>query len=149
VPLTGRVEFAPLLFPWLVSQAGTMGTKPKRAEHKKLRGAAILSDHAWSEIATALRITPRELQIVQGVFDNLTQKQVASRLSMHEHTAHTHLNRLFKKLNVTTRTELVLRVIEQLIALTIAETGVLPPICRRHQAGLCCAHKLSASPQRP
>ncbi|HOC56580.1 MAG TPA: hypothetical protein PKI20_13240 [Verrucomicrobiota bacterium] len=55
-----------------------MGTKPKRAEHKKLRGAAMLCHHAWSDIAEALCLTPRELQIVQGVCDNLTGKQVAS-----------------------------------------------------------------------
>ena len=111
--------------------------RPRLPKHRKLLGAAILSDHAWSEIAKALRITRREIQIIQGVFDNLTQQGIASRLKMNEHTAHTHLNRLFLKLTVTTRTELVLRVMEQMIALTLAETGVLPPICPRHQRGAC------------
>ena len=108
----------------------------------------MLSDHAWSEIAKALGITKREMQIIQGVFDNLTQKGIASRLNMNEHTVHTHLNRLFKKLNITTRTELVLRIIEQLVALTLAETGVLPPICPRHHSGACCLHNLSARSQK-
>lgn len=106
-------------------------------QHRKLLGAGILSDHAWSEIAKALAITKRELQIIQGVFDNLTQAAIAHRLNMTEHTAHTHLNRLFVKLTVSTRTDLVLRIMEQMIALTLAETGVLPPICPRHHRGAC------------
>lgn len=115
---------------------------------RKLLGAAILSDHAWSEIAKHLAITTREIQIIQGVFDNLTQAAIAQRLNITEHTAHTHLNRLFKKINISTRTELVLRVMEQLIALTLAETGVLPPICPRHQRGACPLRNESARPPK-
>ena len=122
--------------------------RPRLPQHRKLLGAAILSDHAWSEIANALRITKREVQIIQGVFDNLTQSGIATRLNMNEHTAHTHLNRLFIKLTVTTRTELVLRVMEQMIALTLAETGVLPPICPRHQRGACPLRRASTRPQK-
>lgn len=104
----------------------------------KLRGAAVLSAHAWVEIAAALNVTQRELQIIQAVFDNLHKTAIARRLGISPNTAHTHLNRLFKKLNVTTRTELVLRVMEQMITLTLSETGVLPPICPHHHSGDCC-----------
>jgi DNA-binding CsgD family transcriptional regulator len=122
--------------------------RPRLIQQRKLLGAAILSDHAWSEIAKTLGITKREIQIIQGVFDNHTQQGIATRLNMNEHTAHTHLNRLFKKLNITTRTELVLRIMEQMIALTLAETGVLPPICRRHQRGACPLRSASARPPK-
>lgn len=100
----------------------------------------MLSAHAWLEIASALGITQRELQIVQAVFDNLHKAAIAHRLGISAHTTHTHLNRLFKKLNVTTRTELVLRIMEQMIALTLSETGVLPPICPHHHTGGCLRH---------
>jgi DNA-binding CsgD family transcriptional regulator len=122
--------------------------RPRLPKHQTLLGAAILSDHAWREIAEALGITKRELQIIQGVFGNLTQAAIAQRLNMTEHTAHTHLNRLYAKLTVTTRTELVLRVMEQLIALTLAETGVLPPICPRRYRGDCPLRSASARPQK-
>jgi DNA-binding CsgD family transcriptional regulator len=115
----------------------------KRFSQRELLGAAVLGDHAWSEVAKALTVTARETQIIQAVFDNLTQKEIADRLGIREHTTHTHLNRLFRKLNVTTRTELVLRVIEQLLSLTLAETGVLPPICPRHHSGACRRHNPS------
>jgi DNA-binding CsgD family transcriptional regulator len=111
--------------------------KTRQESRRKLRGAALLTDYAWLEIARALGMTERELQIVQGVFDNLPQKGIAARLKIKEHTTHTHFNRLFKKLAVTTRTELVLLVMEKLIALTISENGMLPPICRNHHAGNC------------
>lgn len=107
-------------------------------KRRKLRGAALLTDHAWSEIGCTLGFTKRELQIVQCVFDNFPKIGIAQRLGISGHTVHTHMNRLFKKLNVTTRTELVLRVVEQLITLTLAETAVLPPICPNHQKGSCC-----------
>lgn len=113
-------------------------TKFNPDSRAKLRGAALLTDHAWFEIARALGITKRELQIVQCVFDNLPKTGIARRLGISGHTVHTHMNRLFKKLTVTTRTELVLRVVEQLIILTLADTGVLPPICPNHQKGNCC-----------
>jgi DNA-binding CsgD family transcriptional regulator len=105
------------------------------------RGASLISDQAWSEIARTLGLTKRELQIVQSVFDNLPEAGVAKRLRISEHTAHTHLNRLFKKLTVNTRTDLVVRIMEQMIALTLAEAGVLPPICRRHRNGDCGWHQ--------
>jgi DNA-binding NarL/FixJ family response regulator len=106
----------------------------------------LLSDHAWRETANALRITKRELQIVQAVFDNLPEAGIAQRLKISEHTAHTHLNRLFKKLTVSTRTELVLRVMEKMFALTLSETSALPPICRRHQTCGCHLHTPPAKP---
>jgi len=81
------------------------------------RGASLLSDQAWVEIERTLKLTRRESQIVQCVFDNLPERGIARRLRISEHTVHTHLNRLFKKLAVTTRTELVLCVMEQVMAL--------------------------------
>ncbi|MFO1488695.1 MAG: helix-turn-helix transcriptional regulator [Verrucomicrobiota bacterium] len=122
--------------------------KSGRDLHRKLRGASMLSDHAWFEIARALGLTKRELQIVQSVFDNLPEAGIAKRFHISEHTVHTHLNRLFKKLTVTTRTELVLRIMEQMIGLTLSETGVLPPICHHHHAGGCCLHNPPEKPSK-
>jgi DNA-binding CsgD family transcriptional regulator len=120
--------------------------KGRRYSGRKLRGASLLSDYAWLEIARTLGITKRELQIVRSVFDNLTEERTAQRFKLSPHTVHMHLNRLFKKLTVTSRTELVLRVVEQMVALTLSETAVLPPICPRHHTGDCCRHKPAAKP---
>ncbi len=113
---------------------------------RKLRGSSLLTDQAWTETGRTLRLTKRELQIVQGVFDNLPKTGIAGRLKISEHTVHTHLNRLFKKLAVSTRTELVLRIMEQLITLTRSANSTLPPICRHHHAGACFLHNPPAKP---
>ena len=112
----------------------------------KMPGASLLTDHAWREIARTLGITKRELQIVQSVFDNQHETEIAKRFKISPHTVHMHLNRLFKKLNVTSRTELVLRIVEQMVALTLSEAAVLPPICPRHQSGDCFRYTPPAKP---
>ena len=114
-----------------------------------MRGASLLTEHAWLEIARSLRLTKRELQMVQSIFENLTERAIACQFHISEHTVHTHLNRLFKKLTVTTRTELVLRIMGQMITLTLSQTGVLPPICRRHHSGRCCLHNPPAPAAKP
>lgn len=123
--------------------------KSQRDLRRKLRGASLLTDHAWHEIGRTLGITKRELQIVQSVFDNQHEADIAKRFKISPHTVHMHLNRLFKKLNVTSRTELVLRIVEQMVALTLSETAVLPPICPRHHTGKCCLHNPPAPPAKP
>jgi DNA-binding CsgD family transcriptional regulator len=122
-------------------------TQPK--SRCKLRGASLLSDLAWHEIGRTLGITKRELQIVQSVFDNQHEADIAKRFKISPHTVHMHLNRLFKKLTVTSRTELVLRIMQEMVTLTLSETAVLPPICPRHQSGDCCLHNPPASPAKP
>ncbi len=119
--------------------------KTRPNSRHKLRGAALLSDRAWHEIARTLDITKRELQIVQAVFDNQHETEIAKRFKLSPHTVHMHMNRLFKKLNVTSRTELVLRIMQEMVALTLSETAVLPPICPRHHTGKCCLHNPPAN----
>ena len=121
--------------------SGAPPVKSGRDSRRKLRGASIFTDHAWHEIARTLCIPKRELQIVQSVFDNQHEAAIAKRFKISPHTVHMHMNRLFKKLNVTSRTELVLRVVEQMVALTLSETAVLPPICPHQHTGDCRMHK--------
>ena len=97
----------------------------------------MLSDTAWVEIAHSLKLSGRELEIVRGVFDNLKRGAIAAKLGVSEHTVHTHLQRLFSKLRVTTRAQLIVRVVEELLVLTVSEASQLPPICR-HRANGCC-----------
>ncbi|MEI6077839.1 MAG: helix-turn-helix transcriptional regulator [Verrucomicrobiota bacterium] len=127
----------------------TSSVKSERHSRRKLRGAAIFSDHAWHEIGRTLNITKRGLQIVQAVFDNQHESQIGKIFKISPHTVHMHMNRLFKKLNVTSRTELVLRIVEQMITLTLAETRVLPPLCPRHHTGKCCLHSSPAPLSKP
>jgi len=100
-------------------------------------GAAMFSEQAWREIARSLKLSGQELQIVRGVFDDHTEFAIANNLNVSPHTVHTHCERLYHKLAVTDRVKLVLRVMDEFIALTVAPGSTLPPICANRVAGRC------------
>ena len=100
-------------------------------------GTAMFSKQAWEEIARSLKLSGQELQIVRGVFDDYTEFAIANNLNVSPHTVHTHCERLYHKLAVTDRVKLVLRVMDEFLALTVASETVLPPICANRVAGRC------------
>jgi DNA-binding NarL/FixJ family response regulator len=100
-------------------------------------GAAMFSEQAWREIARSLKLSGQELQIVRGVFDDCTEFAIANNLNVSPHTVHTHCERLYHKLTVTDRVKLVLRVIDEFLALTAASGTSLPPICADRAADRC------------
>ncbi len=77
----------------------------------------ILSEKQWSSITHALSITTREQQVIQGVFSGLNEACIANRLRISAHTVHTHLDRIYRKLNVSCRSDLVVRIFAEYIAL--------------------------------
>jgi DNA-binding NarL/FixJ family response regulator len=54
------------------------------------------------------RLTGREQEIVLGIAEGLSNRDVAARLSLSEHTVRNYLQHVFDKLGVSTRTELAL-----------------------------------------
>ena len=52
-------------------------------------------------------ITAREKEIIEYVCQGFTNKEIASRLILSEHTVKAHLNRIFKKFNATSRSKLI------------------------------------------
>lgn len=55
-------------------------------------------------------LTEREREVVQGIVDGLGDKQVAARLELSPETVRTYVKRIYKKLHVGSRTELMNRV---------------------------------------
>lgn len=99
--------------------------------------ATMFSEQAWEKIALSLKLSGRELQIVREVFDDRTEFAIANDLNLSPHTVHTHCERLYRKLAVTNRVKLVLRITHEFIALTFAPDGGLPPICASEAEGRC------------
>ena len=62
-------------------------------------------------IPATLGLSPREREVVQLVAVGLRNKEIALRLQISEKTVKFHLGRIFDKLGVDSRTELVLRLI--------------------------------------
>jgi len=69
-----------------------------------------LPREAWPRIAAAFHLTEREVEVVRGLFEGDRQGMIARRLGISAHTVHTHLGRVYKKLEVTNRSGLFLRV---------------------------------------
>ena len=54
-------------------------------------------------------LTPRELDVLEMLAEGLSNKMIAYRLSISEHTAKFHVNSILAKLHAGTRTEAVMR----------------------------------------
>ncbi len=70
---------------------------------RRARGERKRPRHGWAAL------TPTEFQVVELVAQGLTNPQIAERLIMGRATVKTHLEHIFAKLGVTTRTELALQ----------------------------------------
>ena len=99
-------------------------------------GANALTERAWLEVARSLKLSGREVQIARGVFEDQTKGAIAFDLGISFESVNTHFVRLFKKLDVHTRTALVICIMNEAAALTLADNG-LPPLCDNRAAGRC------------
>jgi len=66
---------------------------------------AIATGNSEAEIEA---LTPREIEVLDMLGEGLSNKQVAARLSISEHTAKFHVNSILGKFHVGTRTEAVM-----------------------------------------
>ena len=65
---------------------------------------------AESDLGTLL--TPREIEVLSAIAEGLSNKSIARRLDISLHTVKFHVESLFRKLGVRTRTEAVVKVSE-------------------------------------
>lgn len=76
----------------------------------------LLTPFEWQAIATRMHLSPRELQIAQGLLDGLDERGVAGRICISEHTVHTYLQRLYRKIRVNSRCEFLIRLFVAFLA---------------------------------
>jgi len=123
--------------PGLIWKAASARRAPAKKPMRPCSGSFIFSGHAWNALARSLWLSRRELQIVRGVFDDRTEFAIAADLNISTHTVHTHVERLHRKLAVTDRVALVVRVVEEFLKLTTLPGSVMTPICALRVAGRC------------
>ena len=80
------------------------------------RDRSILPYDGWKTISKSLRISDRELQIIQEIFDDRKEYAIADELKISVHTVHTHLERLYRKLGVSSRVALVLYILSEYLS---------------------------------
>ena len=88
---------------------------------KRLATDGLLTDLQWSEISSSLALSHRQFQIVKYMFLGLTEHDIAHELSLSRSTVHTHLERLYRKVGVTNRMELAIRISQEFIALSFTD----------------------------
>ena len=114
-----------------------MGRESLANAYSVAEGHAILNSDAWSGLADSLKLSRREVQITQAVFDDEHENQIAQRLGVSIHTVHTHLERLYHKLDVHSRTQLVVRLVGSFHQLTVDPDSSLPSLCAHRATGRC------------
>jgi DNA-binding NarL/FixJ family response regulator len=73
-------------------------------------GQSLFGPTEWRTLAAALGLSPRECGIVRAVFDGASEKDAARDLGLSPHTVHTYVWRIYRKLQVQSREELLVRV---------------------------------------
>ena len=81
----------------------------------------FISDTSFKAVADSLGLSPREHQIVRCVFDDTKETAIASELGISVHTVHTYSRRLYRKLDISSRVGLVLRIVEEYLHLRYGE----------------------------
>jgi DNA-binding NarL/FixJ family response regulator len=71
----------------------------------------MFTEREWGMIGRELGLSVRELQVAQGVFDDMKELAIAHQLGIAKTTVHSHVGRLYKKLQVKNQAQLVLRIV--------------------------------------
>jgi DNA-binding CsgD family transcriptional regulator len=79
-------------------------------------GSSLLPSAMWSRVRDALRLSDRELQIVQGIFEDQKQESIAYTLGISPHSVNTYIQRIYSKLRIGSRPQLILRVMSEYLA---------------------------------
>ena len=95
-------------------------------------GSSLVPSDVWSRLRDSLGLSDRELQIVQGIFEDQKQECIAYTLGISPHSVNTYIQRIYAKLRIGSRPQLILRVMSEYLALV---SNPPEPIARAQAAG--------------
>jgi DNA-binding NarL/FixJ family response regulator len=67
-----------------------------------------MTDGQWDRLATTLKLSPQQKRIVELILRNRCDKQIASAMQIKKSTIRTYITRVFQRLGVADRHELIL-----------------------------------------
>ena len=76
----------------------------------------LVGEPEWQVVRKTLRLSDREFQIVRAAFDGLREPAIARELGISTHTVHTYVTRMYCKLGVSDRSQLLLQVFAVLLS---------------------------------
>lgn len=77
--------------------------------------------------------------MIEGVFDGDTEASIADELGISSHTVHTYLVRLYRKLKVSNRCELLIRVFAEHLDVNVGARQQAPPPSRPPSPGIAAS----------
>lgn len=94
-------------------------------------GQSLFCSAEWTRISESLELTRRESDVVRAALDDLSESDIAEKLGISRHTVHAHIERIYAKLGIASRTQLVARVWMEYVTLAskmpcIAAPGSCP-----------------------
>ena len=75
----------------------------------------IFTESEWADLTRSLSLSPRQSDIVKCLFRGCGDKQTARRLGISVNTVRDYMGRMFLKLGVEDRVELILRVVSRFL----------------------------------
>lgn len=70
----------------------------------------LVSDQEWLSLRETLGLSPQQAEVVKHILRGKSDKQIARALGISVPTVRTHMGRLFRKLDLNDRVELILHV---------------------------------------
>lgn len=83
-------------------------------------GPGFLSLPDWQRIVAHFKLSPREAEIVKHMLADRSERDIADQLGISTHTVHTHRERLYRKLSVRSRAQLVICIFGTFVSLRSA-----------------------------
>lgn len=90
-------------------------------------GSYIFDNEEWKRLVAELALSPRQIEIVRHLLLGQSDKQIAAAMGLAQPTVRTHLSRLFARLNVRDRHELILRIFHHF------RSGCIKELCPRNR----------------
>lgn len=81
------------------------------SEGSEVPGSILLSQEDWRRIAKELRLSARELQVVQEIFDGKKLSTIAQEMNLGMGTVKTYCQRIYHKLHIHDQRELAMVVL--------------------------------------
>jgi DNA-binding CsgD family transcriptional regulator len=89
-------------------------------------GLLLFPLSVWPHLGMALRLSRREVQVVQGVFEDRKEESIAHELGISPHTVNTYFQRLYAKLRVSSRPQLIVRVMAEYLKMAPSQRQTPP-----------------------
>ncbi len=86
-----------------------------------------LDRETWAKTISILCLSPQQARIVELLLLGMRDKQIAAQMGLKVPTVRTYLDRIFKRVGVQDRVELILRVF------SIALSAIPPGKCSQHE----------------